>query len=70
MTTAKPSLRRRLVQNVLVPLVATWALGTAVMFGVAEHFVAQAFDRALLDDAYDLASHVHRQGEALKIALS
>jgi two-component system, OmpR family, sensor histidine kinase TctE len=69
-TQAKPSLRRRLVQHVLVPLVATWAAGTAMMFGVSEHFVAQAFDRALLDDAYDLASHVHRQGEELKIALS
>jgi two-component system sensor histidine kinase TctE len=69
-TAAKPSLRRRLVQHVLVPLVATWAAGTAMMFGVSEHFVAQAFDRALLDDAYDLASHVHRQGDELKIALS
>jgi two-component system, OmpR family, sensor histidine kinase TctE len=69
-TGTKPSLRRRLVQHVLVPLVATWAAGIAMMFGVSEHFVAQAFDRALLDDAYDLASHVHRQDDQLTIALS
>lgn len=67
---SKPSLRRRVVQHVLVPLVATWAAGTAVVLGVSEHFVAQAFDRALLDDAYDLASHVRHDGKQLTVALS
>lgn len=70
MSPAKPSLRRRVIQHVLVPLVATWAAGTAVMLGVSQHFVAQAFDRALLDDAYDLASHVRQQGNQLSVALS
>jgi two-component system sensor histidine kinase TctE len=68
--TAKPSLRRRLAQHVLVPLIMTWALGTAVMLGIAEHFAAQAFDRSLLDDAYELASHVHDSGAGLAVALT
>ena len=67
---AKPSLRRRLSQHVLVPLVLTWALGTVIVLGVAEHFAAQAFDRSLLDDAYALALHVRVSGNALSVALT
>ena len=67
---AKPSLRRRLSQHVLVPLVLTWALGTAVVLAIAEHFAAQAFDRALLDDTYALASHVIATGNALPLAIT
>jgi two-component system sensor histidine kinase TctE len=66
----KPSLRRRLSQHVLVPLVLTWALGTAVVLAIAEHFAAQAFDRALLDDTYALASHVIATGNALSLAIT
>lgn len=69
MTSAKPSLRRRIAQHVLVPLVATWALGTAGMVGIAEHFVGRAFDRSLLDDAYALATHV-RTGDRLSLDLT
>lgn len=46
----------------LLSLVLIWALGSAVVLGVGNHFVAQAFDRALLDDAHALAAHV-RGGE-------
>ncbi len=53
-----PSLRTRLAQHVLVPLVITWAAGTAVTLAMASYFAGQAFDRALLDDAYALAAHV------------
>ena len=70
MTGAKPSLRRRLAQHVLVPLVLTWALGTGVVLAVAGHFAGQAFDRSLLDDAYALASHVRAQGGELAVALT
>lgn len=70
MSRAKPSLRRRLAQHVLVPLVVTWALGSAVMLGIAEHFAAQAFDRSLLDDCYALASHVRSQGASVSVALT
>jgi two-component system sensor histidine kinase TctE len=67
---SKPSLRRRLSQHVLVPLVLTWAFGTTVMLTIAEHFVARAFDRALLDDTYALASHVTATGNALTLAIT
>ena len=58
MGTIKPSLRRRVIQHVVVPLVLLWALGTAVALGVASHFAGRAFDRALLDDAYAVAANV------------
>ena len=54
----KPSLRSRLVRHVVVPLVLTWGLGTAVALSVANYFAGQAFDRSLLDDAYAVAANV------------
>lgn len=52
------SLRQRLLQHVIVPLALTWLVGSLLAFGVARYFTQQAFDRALLDDAYAVASHV------------
>ncbi|HEY8049061.1 MAG TPA: sensor histidine kinase N-terminal domain-containing protein, partial [Ramlibacter sp.] len=66
----KPSLRRRLSQHVLVPLVLTWALGTAVVLAVAEHFAGQAFDRALLENGYALAARVKGTGNSLSLAIT
>ena len=60
---AKPSLRSRLTRHVVLPLVLTWALGTAIALLVANHFAGQAFDRSLLDDAYAVAVNV-RTGPA------
>ena len=54
----KPSLRSRLARRVVLPLVLTWALGTAMALSVANYFAGQAFDRALLDDAYAIAANV------------
>ncbi|HUR88544.1 MAG TPA: sensor histidine kinase [Ramlibacter sp.] len=68
--TGKPSLRRRLSQHVLVPLVVTWALGTITVVAIAGHFAAQAFDRSLLDDAYALASHVSAKGAAVSLTIT
>jgi two-component system sensor histidine kinase TctE len=68
--TAKPSLRLRLVRHVLVPLVATWALGTSIAVLIAHHFAVRAFDRALLDDAYDVATHVQASGDQLTVSLT
>ncbi len=59
-----PSLRARVVSHVLLPLALTWLLGTAVIVGVAYYFAQTAFDRALLDDAYALASRVRLQPQA------
>lgn len=42
----------------LLSLVLIWGLGSTVVLGVGNHFVAEAFDRALLDDAHALAAHV------------
>lgn len=42
----------------LLPLALTWLAGTTVTTAVAYHYSEQAFDRALLDDAYALASNV------------
>ena len=67
---AKPSLRARLVRSVLLPLALTWGLGSIVVLAVGEHFAAQAFDRALLDDAHALAAHVHLQGVGLVLDLT
>ena len=58
-STATPlPLRTRLLRHVTVPLAVTWLLGTMLALGVARYFTQQAFDRALLDDAYAVASHV------------
>ena len=63
MNTASPrSLRTRLLRHVIVPLAVTWLLGTLLALSVARYFTQQAFDRALLDDAYAVSSHV-RQAE-------
>jgi two-component system sensor histidine kinase TctE len=67
---ARPSLLHRLLRDVMVPLALTWAVGTAVMIGVASHFTQLAFDRSLLDDAYLVASNVHMSDNRLALALS
>ncbi len=55
---ALPSLRHRLLRHVILPLALTWLLGVLIAYGVARYFTQQAFDRALLDDAYAVAAHV------------
>jgi len=60
------------VRHVLVPLALTWLLGTVLTVTVAWYFAQKAFDRALLDDAYALASQVRAlpQGRELTLELS
>ena len=69
-TPALPSLGRRVLRHVMVPLAATWLAGTLVALGVAQYFTQRAFDRSLLDDAYLLASHVRLEGDALQLTLT
>lgn len=65
------SLRQRLLQHVILPLAVTWLLGTFLALGVARYFTQQAFDRALLDDAYAVASHVrHAEDGGLTLGMS
>lgn len=70
----QPSLRNRLLRHVLVPLALTWLLGTGLVISIARYFAQEAYDRALLDDAYLVASHVHlagaAEGERLTFSLS
>lgn len=56
-----------MLRHVMVPLVLTWLVGTVATLGVASHFTERAFDRALLDDAYAIASHVqmHEDGDVV-----
>jgi two-component system sensor histidine kinase TctE len=63
-TQTKPSLRNRLLRHVLIPLAVTWLVGATLVVGIASYFAQQAFDRALLDDAYLVASHVRRANDA------
>lgn len=66
----KPSLRARLVRHLLLPLALSWVLGTALTVAVAYYFAQKAFDRALLDDAFALASRVRLHPQGLTLELS
>ena len=71
MKATSTSLRARLLQHVILPLALTWLVGALLALGVARHFTQQAFDRALLDDAYAVASHVrHAEDGGLTLGLS
>ena len=65
------SLRHRLLRHVIVPLALTWLLGVLIALSVARYFTQQAFDRALLDDAYAVATHVrHAEDGGLTLGLT
>ena len=66
----KPSLRSRIARHVVLPLILMWGLGTAVALSVANHFAGQAFDRALLDDAYAVAANVRSGANGPSLNLS
>lgn len=65
-----PSLRTRIARNVLLPLALTWLAGTGVTTSVAYYYAEQAFDRALLDDAYALASNVSAGPQGIQLKLT
>lgn len=67
---SKPSLHSRLVIHVLLPLAVTWLVGSTITVAVAYYFAQKAFDRALLDDAFALASRVRLQAKGLTLELS
>lgn len=68
--TGLKTLRQRLLQHVLTPLFLVWCLGTAITVSIAYYFTLQAFDRALLDDAYALSAHVRLQNGEPTLELS
>jgi len=67
---AKRSLRSRLLVRVLLPLAATWSIGSAVAFSLSWALAGRAFDRALLDDAYVIAASVVERDGTLQLALT
>ncbi|HET7835900.1 MAG TPA: sensor histidine kinase N-terminal domain-containing protein [Variovorax sp.] len=68
--TAAPSLIARVLRRVLLPLGLTWLLGTAVALVVASYFAEQAFDRAMLDDAYSVSANVRAGERGVELLLS
>ncbi len=70
MTTPLPSLRRRMLRQVLVPLALTWLAGSGVAVTLAYRFTRDAFDRSLLDDAYELAANVSADESGMALTLS
>jgi len=56
--------------SVLLPLVATWFLGSAAALYLSWGLAGRAFDRALLDDAYAIAANVGERNGALVLTLS
>jgi two-component system sensor histidine kinase TctE len=65
-----PSLRENVLRHVLLWLGLAWLLGSVVTVGVGQWFTQRAFDRALLDDAYLLASKVQVQGQRPALQLT
>lgn len=65
-----PSLTRRVLRGVLLPLALTWLVGTGIALGVANSFTEQAFDRTLLDDAYAVSSNVRTTERGIELVLT
>ncbi len=63
-----PSLRARVLRHVMLPLTLTWLAGSVVTMIVANYFTQQAFDRAMLDDAYSISVNV-RADESGRVQL-
>ena len=68
--TPHQSLRTRMLWRVLLPLAATWSVGSAVAFYLSWVLAGRAFDRSLLDDAYAIAANVGERDGALVLNLS
>jgi two-component system, OmpR family, sensor histidine kinase TctE len=69
-SSAKPLLGSRLLRHAMLPLALTWALGAAIAVLIGDSFTEQAFDRAMLDDAYAVSSHVSQQSGNLGLSLT
>ena len=67
---AAPSLTRRVLRNVLVPLALTWMVGAVIALVIANYFSEQAFDRGMLDDAYALAANVQAGERGVELLLT
>lgn len=66
----RPSLAARVLRRVMLPMVVTWLVGTAMALSIAHFFTQRAFDRSLLDDAHLLATSVRMKGGQLRLMLT
>lgn len=69
-TRTAPSLTRRVLRNVLVPLALTWMTGAVIALVIANYFSEQAFDRGMLDDAYALSANVQAGERGIELLLT
>ncbi|OEZ27058.1 sensor histidine kinase [Variovorax boronicumulans] len=69
-TRTAPSLTRRVLRNVLVPLALTWMAGAVIALVIANYFSEQAFDRGMLDDAYALSANVQAGERGIELLLT
>ena len=67
---AAPSLGSRLLRHMMLPLAIIWAVGAAIAVLVGDEFTQQAFDSALLDDAYAVSANVRQKAEGLDLGLT
>ncbi|MDQ0611594.1 two-component system sensor histidine kinase TctE [Variovorax sp. W1I1] len=65
-----PSLTRRVLRNVLVPLALTWMVGAVIALVIANYFSERAFDRGMLDDAYALSANVQAGERGIELLLT
>ena len=70
MSRQAPTLKGRVLRGVLAPLALTWLIGSGLALVVAQYFTGQAFDRAMLDDAYSVSANVHTGKQGLELLLS
>jgi len=54
----------------MLPLAITWALGAMIAVLVGDEFTEQAFDSALLDDAYAVSANVRQKANGLDLGLT
>jgi two-component system sensor histidine kinase TctE len=70
MSPRRGSLRARMLWRVLLPLAATWLIGSAIALYLSWIFTGRAFDQALLDNAYAIAANIGVRGGELVLNLS
>ena len=58
------------MRRAMLPLALTWAIGAAIAVLIGDSFTEQAFDRAMLDDAYAVSLHVSQQSGNLELSLT
>jgi two-component system sensor histidine kinase TctE len=65
-----PTLRRRMLWRVILPLALTWLAGSIVALTVASVYTRRAFDRSLLDDARAIGANVTLLNDELAFSLT